>query len=97
MPDHLHSLVTGLSQDSNLLAFVHLAKQSTGFHFKRCYGMQLWQQSFFDRTLRGDEDTHDVIRYMVNNPVRARLVAAPQDYEFWGSQTHRREEILESM
>jgi hypothetical protein len=34
---------------------------------------------------------------MVNNPVRARLVAAPQDYEFWGSQTHRREEILESM
>ena len=37
----------------------------------------------------------DVIRYVINNPVRAGLVESPAAYRYWGSQTYAREEILE--
>jgi len=35
------------------------------------------------------------MRYIIENPVRARLVARPSDYPFWGSSTHSRDEVLE--
>ena len=95
MPDHLHALVIGLAKWSDARRFVRVAKQQTAYHFKQAHGAQLWQRSFFDRTLRADEDTRDVIRYIVSNPVLAGLVASPCAYEFWGSQVYTRQQILE--
>jgi hypothetical protein len=53
------------------------------------------QESFFDRTHRQEDDLADVIRYVINNPIRGGLVEAPADCRFWGSQDYTREEILE--
>ena len=95
MPDHLHTLVGGLTEDADLRRFVRLAKQRAGYAFARERHERLWQESFFDRTLRQEDALGDVIRYLINNPVRAGLVEAPAAYRFWGSQTYTREEILE--
>jgi REP element-mobilizing transposase RayT len=76
-------------------SFVRLAKQRAGYRFTQAHHQRLWQDSFFDRTLRQEDELADVIAYVVNNPVRAGLVADPSEYGFWGSQTYSREEILE--
>jgi REP-associated tyrosine transposase len=93
MPDHLHVLVHGESDDSDLRAFIRLAKQMSSYQFLRFSGRKLWRGSYWDRTLRGA--TTDVIRYIVANPVKAGLVSHPLDYPFWGSQIYTREELLD--
>ena len=95
MPDHLHAVVTARSEAADVQRFVRLAKQRSGFRFVQVAGRRLWQESYFDRAVRSDESLPDIVKYIVENPVRARLVAAPAEYPHWGSQIYSREEILE--
>jgi putative transposase len=95
MPDHIHLLATGLSDQSNLKHFIERSKQRTGFAFKQQTGMPLWQEGYYDHVLREEDDPARVIRYIVNNPLRANLVASPADYPFWGSFTQSRDAILD--
>jgi putative transposase len=95
MPDHLHAVVTAQSHAADVQRFARLAKQRSGFQFACAGGRRLWQKSYFDRTLRSDEDLAAVIRYVIENPVRAGLATVPAEYPHWGSQTYTREEILE--
>jgi putative transposase len=73
MPDHLHALVQGQHDHADLIRFVQRFKQMTAFHFKRESGLRLWQQSFYDRALRVEEDLAGVAAYIGGNPVRAGL------------------------
>jgi len=72
-----------------------MAKQNSGFYFKQRTEQPLWQRYGFDRVLRGEEGTWEVARYIVTNPIRSRLVDNLNDYAFWGSLTHSREQLLE--
>src|SRR5688572_10230139 len=45
MPDHLHALASGESESADLRRLVRLAKQQSGFAFKRLHGERLWQDS----------------------------------------------------
>jgi putative transposase len=82
MPDHLHLVVEGTGEESDLLQFAKLAKQLSGFHVKQQYGFQLWEPGFFDRFIREAEDLSSRIEYVRQNPVRAGLVVKPEDYPF---------------
>ena len=73
MPDHVHLLVTATGTRANASELVRFLKQETAYAFRKTGGQQLWQRSFFDRTLRSDEDLKDVVSYIVMNPVRACL------------------------
>ena len=95
MPDHVHFLATGLTDAADLTMFVKIAKQKTGFDFRAATRRFLWQEGFYDHVLREDDATAGVIRYIINNPLRAALVVRPEEYRFWGSQTFAREELLE--
>jgi REP element-mobilizing transposase RayT len=95
MPDHLHALLVGTRADANFRQFVRLAKQRTSFHARQVIRSRLWQPSFFDRTPRADEPLTSVVRYIVMNPVRAGLVSAARDYDFWGSGIYSRDALLE--
>jgi putative transposase len=97
MPDHVHLLVSGRDAASDLRAFVHLAKQRTAFEYARTSGLKLWQPSYWDRVLRDEESTWAVIRYMCDNPARARLVRTAREYEFLGSQVMTRDELLREL
>jgi REP-associated tyrosine transposase len=97
MPDHFHALAAGLREDADFTQFAWLAKQRSGYHYKRVYESRLWQDSYFDRVLRSAEPEMTVIRYIVSNPIRAGLVQAPQEYPFWGSQVDSRDEVLEAI
>ena len=95
MPDHLHAIVTALSEAADFQRFVRLAKQRSGFLFVQAAGRRLWQESYFDREVRSNESLPGLIEYMLGNPVRAGLVTAPAEHPHWGSQVYSREEILE--
>jgi putative transposase len=95
MPDHLHLVVEGLSDGSSLSRFIRLGKQRSGYQFAQREHDKLWQDSYFDRTLRSDDALADVLRYLINNPVRAGLVDDPKEYPYWGSELYTREQLLE--
>jgi putative transposase len=95
MPDHVHLLVAGEREDADLKRFSKLAKQYSGFYFRRSTGRALWQRYGFERALRNEERTATVARYVVANPVRAGLVRAPVEYPFWGSFVYTRHALLE--
>jgi putative transposase len=95
MPDHVHIVLIAHAENSDLQRFVRLAKQRSGFVFTRTTGLRLWQESYFDRTIRKVEDLPAVVEYIIRNPLRVGLVAAPVEYAYWGSQRYSREELLE--
>ena len=96
MPDHLHLLVEALRDDADAARFVHQAKQRSGFAFSRQRGTQLWQPSFYDHILRGTEATLSVVRYILENPVRAGLVVAPEDYPFSAAPHYGIRDVMEA-
>ena len=96
MPDHLHLLVEGQTDDADCWEFIRKAKQYSGFYFSKARGQNLWQRYGFERVLRDDEATLDVARYILNNPLRAGLVRDVRDYPYVGSATYSLEEMLEA-
>ena len=84
MPDHVHVLALGVTDDAVATGFVQRFKQFSGYRFKQRAGRPLWQWSFFDHTLRREEDVIAVARYIVGNPVRAGLAAREDEWPYQG-------------
>ena len=97
MPDHAHLLIEGCTDTADAAAFVHQAKQRTGYACVRKWGGQLWQPSYYDHVLRDEDATLAVARYIVDNPVRAGLVKSPRDYAFSGSTRFTFDQLLEAI
>lgn len=76
---------------SSLTAFAHQFKQSLGYRFKQITGSQLWQRSYHDHVLRPDEPLEHHAAYILNNPVRARLVSTAAEWRFSGPREAFRE------
>jgi putative transposase len=87
MPDHLHFLTEGISDDCDLVKFVDTFKQRTAYEFRRSHRRQLWQTRFYDHILRSADAVEDVACYIWMNPVRKGLCADPQLYPLSGSLT----------
>jgi REP-associated tyrosine transposase len=87
MPDHVHVLVAGSADSSNLAKFVEAFKQDTAVEFERRTGHRLWQGKYYDRILRAAESAERVAWYIWMNPVRNGICRAPADYPFLGSFT----------
>jgi REP element-mobilizing transposase RayT len=46
-------------------------------------GTDVWQPGFHDRALRTEDDLPAHARYIVANPMRARIVRHVSEYPFW--------------
>ena len=97
MPDHAHLLVEGTSDTSDLRLFIKSAKQSSGQRFAAHLKQSLWQEGFYDRVLRADDDVKSVARYIIENPVRAGLARSPLDYPLCGCDAWSLEELIDSL
>lgn len=93
MPDHVHLLVQGTTEESDLRSFVKGTKQSSGRVYAAMNESRLWDDGYYDRVLRQDTDLREVARYIVWNPVRAGLAATPSEYPFVGSDLLPKEEL----
>ena len=88
MPDHVHLLLEGTSAAADLCEAVRAWKQRTSYDCRRRTGTRLWQPGFHDRILREGDDTRLVVRYVLQNPVRAGLVQYARDYQWVGSSRY---------
>ena len=87
MPDHMHLLAVGASEESNLIKFVESFKQETGVEFARRTHRRLWQFKYYDRILRASDTADRVAWYIWQNPVRKGFCHTPTHYPFLGSFT----------
>jgi putative transposase len=97
MPDHLHLLVEGQADDSDCRKFISRAKQYSGFRFKAAFDQRLWQRYGYEHILRSNEASISVVRYILENPIRARLVNRIDEYPFSGSSVYSFEQVLEAI
>ena len=88
MPDHAHVLAEAESECSDFPAFVKRFKQTTGYAYRQHTGQPLWQHGYHERVLRDDEVTETVVRYILENPVRAGLSGELGEYPFAGSSKY---------
>ena len=95
MPDHVHLLLEGTTDEADLREAVRAWKQLVGYAWKSQTKAHLWQTGFHDRVLREGDDTRAVVRYLLNNPVRAGLVGNAADYRWSGSSRYTFEELAE--
>jgi putative transposase len=97
MPDHLHLLIEGLEDRSDCREFISRAKQYTGYCYARLTSRRLWQRYGYERTLRDGDPTASVVRYIIENPVRAGLVRNPEEYPFSGSSRYTMAELADAI
>ena len=83
MPDHLHCLLT-LGQGVTVERAVQLIKG--GFSFRAARELEfrgeIWQRGFSEVRIRTDEEYRTRSAYICDNPIRARLVARAEDWEY---------------
>lgn len=90
MSNHVHFVCVPLKEDSLARTFniLHM-RYSQYSNGKRNTVGHLWQGRFYSCLL---DETHlyEAIRYVENNPVRARLVDEPQEYPWSSAKCHVR-------
>ena len=79
MPDHFHALVTPAAEVS-LEKAVQFIKG--GFSFRLKSKMDVWMRSFNESQISTAGKFVECVRYVEENPVRARLVSSADAYPF---------------
>jgi len=80
MPNHVHALWT---PQVTLADLIRQVKGPTACHANRLLGRAgepFWQQEYFDRIVRSEDEFARIRRYIEWNPVKADLVARPEDF-----------------
>ena len=70
MPNHIH-LILWLKEE-NRASVSHIIQQMKGAVTKQL-GVSIWQKSFHDHVIRGDEDYREIWQYIENNPLKWTL------------------------
>ena len=86
MPDHLHWLVT--LNEGSLAGVMCRVKARAACAVNTALGRSgpVWQRGYHDRAMRRDEDLKAAARYIIANPVRARLVTTVGHYPLWDAR-----------
>ncbi|PYT01078.1 MAG: transposase [Acidobacteria bacterium] len=83
MPNHVHALLTPLA-GFHLDQVEHSIKSYTATKANKVLERkgQFWAVECFDRYIRDQRHFNAVVRYIENNPVKARLCEHPEDWPF---------------
>ena len=83
MPNHVHALVTP-HKGRELSRILHSLKSYTATEANKLLARRgtFWQPESFDRYIRDAKHFASVVRYIENNPVKARLCERPGDWPY---------------
>ena len=83
MPNHVHVLLTNTSQDTPFYRVLGSMKANSAKaineHLNQI-GQSVWASESYDHVVRNEKSFDRVIRYILNNPVKAGLVERWQDW-----------------
>ena len=84
MRDHWHGMIQ-LADRAALAECVRRLKGASARILRQQHPAlgRIWAPGYHDHAVRDDEDLLETARYIVLNPVRARLVCGVGDYPFW--------------
>lgn len=88
MANHVHLLIT---PHVALAKLTHSLKRFTAREANRILrltGRPFWQDESYDRLVRDEDEFRRIRRYIEYNPVRAGLVAIPEDYPWSSARRH---------
>jgi putative transposase len=98
MPDHLHLIVQGTKESSDLWKMMCMFKQRTGYVLKTKTKEKFkWQKDFWDHIHRDEDYLPEQILYIADNPVRKKIIKEWKDYKYTGSLHHDLNEIINNM
>ena len=95
MPDHLHVLILGLSDESRPRLAMNRFKQKSGEWLAANRPDLAWQGDFYDRIVRQKEGYEKVARYIALNPVRAGLAKDVYGWPYTDAIGYALREIIE--
>ena len=83
MPNHIHFLATRF-ENASLSGIMQSFKSLTSHKANKLLSRQgrFWMEDYFDRYIRNADHFSKMIRYIENNPVKARLCKHPEDWMF---------------
>ena len=83
MPDHFHAVIVPAPRNtiSQVMRFI---KGTYARIYNSSYGLTgpVWQSSFYDRIVRNEGGFEDILAYVHENPVRAGMARAPEEYPY---------------
>ena len=84
MPDHVH-IVLKPHEGKTLPTMVKGLKGSSAraLNSRRGTCGVVWQSQYWDRIVRSESDLLEKMTYMLNNPMKAGLIADPWEYPGW--------------
>ena len=88
MPNHFHVLIE--LWQTPLGKILHSWKSYTSKAANKLLRRAgtFWEEDYFDHYIRDEQHFWRVVRYIENNPTKAKLVRAPEDWE-WSSARYR--------
>lgn len=85
MPDHLHLLAAGITNEADQLLWARFTRRMLNPELSPCR----LQKQAYDHVLRPSESRRDefasLVHYLIENPVRAGLATAARAWPFTGS------------
>lgn len=82
MSNHVHLVLKTLEGSRTLSEIMHSIKRFTARESNKILGKTgpFWQDESYDRYIRNEIEFRNTVNYVLNNPVKARLV---KDWESW--------------
>ena len=82
MPNHVHALIKVGS--ISLTRIVQNWKSIVAVEANKLVGRtgRFWQPDYWERYMRDEEQTLKAVRYIENNPTKAKLCRAPEEWPF---------------
>ena len=90
MIDHMHLILRGESEDSNLKRCIKTFKSLASIAVKN---KNFWHKDFYDHIIRNEKSLSKIIRYTLENPVRKGYVKNYKEWEFSFSEMYKLEEF----
>jgi len=97
MPDHLHLILQGQDEQSDLYATILDFKHSGGIYLWQSHSHCHLQKNFYDHLIRSANELATQLTYVAENPIRRGLVSRWQDYPFTGSLGIDLSSVLDAM
>lgn len=90
MPNHIHCLLTP-NKEFSLPEITHSIKSFTAKEANKILNRQgiFWQREAFDRYIRNIKHFINVIKYIEENPVKAKLCVEREDWRFSSAFVHK--------
>ena len=88
MPEHLHLIIHPFGKH-NISYIMQMIKGSFSRKINKINNKEgnIWQRRFYDECILNNTELINKLEYMHNNPVKANLVTAPEEY-YYSSYNH---------